>query len=203
MSRFFNYWVDTYFLFRNKQLTNLSEEIIKLHEGYDIKLIETFEDDYIDSLISFWKQSYSKNDVLATNEVRSLLLRGDACIGVVCQNRVVGMTWCGGHVAIERIPFANILKKEKNIGIGHHDFVDAGHRGKGLQRALSVVRLRYAHQKGCSAFYVFVGVKNIASVINLMKVFSEYKIVFHVKVDVPLISINLFPGFQREDWSQC
>jgi GNAT superfamily N-acetyltransferase len=203
MDRVFNYWVDTYFLFRNYLLDTNIDEIIALPVGYSIRLIKSVDDRSFESLVLLWDQAYKEKPGDAKNKVRSLLLQGDVCIGAFYQNSVIGMTWSGEQAAIQRIAFANFLKKEKCAGIGHHDFVDVDHRGKGLQRALSSVRLKYAKEKGCHAYYVFVGVKNLSSIINLMRVFSEFKVVFHVKIDVPFFTFNFFPGARKEEWSQC
>ncbi len=204
MRKIFQYWTDTYFLFA-RDLEKEMEFDYRIPGGYSLIIIKSEKDVNLDSLCSLWAKAYhsSKNSLIVKNRVKSLIRRGDVCFCVLFQGKAVGMAWSGGKKAIQEIDFAQILKREKLAALGHHDFVDEEHRGHGFQKILSLSRVNYAKKNGFTKYYVFVGVKNAASLKNLAKVFNEYKIVFHLKIDIPLRTFNFFPGANRENWALC
>jgi hypothetical protein len=197
------YWIDTYFLFK-KDLKDLKmEDKNEDFDEYHFKDIRSIEDNYFKSLLNLWTHAYNVTQDTSELELHNLFQDGDICHGLIYGDNVVGMTWSGQKKAIRRIDFANVLKNEKSAWIGHHDFISENHRGKGFQKSLSLIRMKNAKNKGCHYYYVFVGVKNFASIRNLMKVFPEYKLIFHIKIDVPLFSFNVFPGHRKEGWVAC
>lgn len=202
MRKIFNYFYDVYYLFRYDLSKNLIVNNLELAEGYSTHAIDSIDDTYFDSLVLLWEKAYSKNRTNAISEVTSTILRGDVCIAAVYQDELVGMCWSGEHAAINDLPFASLLKNEESVGIGHNHYVAPEHSGKKLQRILTTETLKYAKNKGLKTYYVFVGIKNMASTINLVKVFSEIKVVYHLKVDIPFFVFNFYPGLSSEKWSK-
>jgi GNAT superfamily N-acetyltransferase len=203
MKKIYMYWIDTYFLFRINLNENKIDEKIDLNGEYSIVPIDSINDEHADSLSLLWCRAYEVTPEAGCRAVRDLFQRGDICLGLIYRNNVVGMTWYGQEMAIDRIDFAHILKKESRVGLAHHAFIVEDHRGKGLQRALYSEMFLNGRKRGCHFYYGFVGVKNFASVRNTMKSFAEYKVVFHVKIDVPFFTFNLFPGYRQEKWVAC
>lgn len=202
MRKIFNYFFDVYYLFKLDLGGNTIVNNLELADGYSTLLINSIDNAFFNSLVSLWEKAYTKKRINAIGEVTSTLLRGDVCIAAIYQGELVGMCWSGEHAAINDLPFASLLKNEKSVGIGHNHYVDPEHSGKKLQRILTIETLIYAHNKGLKAYYVFVGVKNIVSTINLVKIFPELKLVYHLKIDIPFFVFNFYPGLTREKWSK-
>ena len=89
------------------------------------------------------------------------------------------------------------------MAIGHHTYIIPAHRGSGLQRLTDLVRRKAAQAAGCSAVYVFVGVKNVASLRNMFRSQEQCRLIYHLKVDLPLITLDLFPAVRQEGWQDC
>ena len=202
MRNIFNYFFDVYYLFRLDLRENTIINNLVLAKGYSTILIDSIDNVYFDSLVSLWEKAYNKSRSKAVDKVTSIIQRGDVCIAATYEGKLVGMCWSGEQAAINSIPFASMLKNEKSVGIGHNHYVDPEHSGKKLQRILTIETLRYAQNTGLKTYYVFVGIRNMVSTINLVKVFPELKVVYHLKIDIPFFVFNIYPGLSREKWSK-
>lgn len=207
--RLFNYWVDSYFVFKkNLRITDLNEAAA-MPTGYSIRFIHAKSSDKdIEALGDFWQRTYigeyqNKPKGAAHQQVHLILGLGDVCCGLYYHAKIVGMGWYGGKAAISRMDFAHLIRNEKNAVIGFHDFIDTQHRGHGLHRRMIAARMQHARQSGRQTYYSFVGVKNLAAVINSLKEYSDYKTICHLKIDIPFFTLNIYPGADHELWTAC
>lgn len=212
MRRLFNYWIDNYFVFRTDLQRIEPGERLELPEKYSIRIIDKKDDNKtIEALGNLWERAYfhdSKNKKKrdGKSEVLFMLKHGDLCFGVFYCEELIGMEWQGGKEAIMRMDFAHLIKSEKNVCISHHLYVEPGHRGQRLQIHLATARRQFARQAGYNNSYGFVGINNIASVINSFRdnpQYKSYKTICHIKIDLPFMVFNIFPKANSKPWAEC
>lgn len=192
---FFNYWIDSYYLFRTDLQAQDPAEIPEPPASYSVKIMDNNSNrEILDALGDLWFQAYNgESKDSAHFEVRTILNQGDVCFGIFYFDQLVGMGWHGEKAAIMRMDFAHYVKNERNVCIGHHGYVDPKHRGYRLQQQITKARENYAKMSGYRYSYAFVGINNMASVINLSKRYQHYKTITHIKIEMPFLSFNFFP----------
>lgn len=205
--RIFNYTIDGYFVFRSRLDDRAFGKVTDLPEGYSVRVARSEEDTDYPGLCDLWQEAYCQdNDTgrgVVEGIVNDLFHDGDVCCCLIYKDTVVGMDWLGFSQAIKRMQFTAYLKNESATSVGHHIYITPSHRGKGLQRATDALRKKTASEKGAISQYLFVGVKNFASVRNMMKCNQHYKLIYHAKIDIPFLQTNLFPGRHIEQWVPC
>lgn len=203
----FQYSLDAYFVFRSGLGGPRQEADIEYPAGYSIRLLYSLEDEAGEALCELWQMAYEKDAIPVPGQARRSVARlfadGDICCGLFHGDSLVGMDWVGFSSAITRMHFSRFIKHEQGASIGHHTYISFAHRGIGLQRMTDLARRDAALAAGCSAVYVFVGVKNFASLRNMFRSHEQYRLIYHLKIDLPMKTFDLFPAVRRESWQDC
>jgi hypothetical protein len=207
MKKYFQITIDAYFVFRADLLIEeRADNKYTLPDGYEIKLARTPEYEDISSLVDLWKNAYhKKNNVskeIINRNINKLFNDGDMCFLLYYQDILVGMSWLGFSQAMSRMHFSQCINPDL-ASIGHHVYIKPDHRGRSLQLVLNAKSKLTALNQNCNYHFVFVGVKNFASINNLMRSSDKYKLIYHTKIDIPFFILNLFPGFDAEIWTEC
>jgi hypothetical protein len=205
--RLFRFFVDGYFLYASDVNSVEDEPSIPLPEGYSTRVLDKTSESDINQLYQIWGEAYFTSPDLHSpvikSEVDALLEGDDVCVLLLYGEEVAGMQWAGFSDAFRRIDFARCLLKDINSAVFHHSYISPKHRGKKLQIPMMWYALQVLKSKGVQNLYTFVGVRNFASVKNMMKSYQRYQIVYHIKTDIPLLELNLFPGFDPGKWHDC
>lgn len=198
MRKLFQYSIESYYLFK----FDLSEDSAQETElPPDCKLV-IFQEatPVMSALVDFWVRAYNDVSHVAEHKIKNLFQMGNATLTIMANDKVIGMVWLGGQSAICNIDFANILRHESSVCIIHHLFVDVAHRGKKLQNFLMNKAFVIARDESYTYLYGIVGANNIASVVNCMKTFKVFKVMLHLKIDIPFFVINLYPKSSSVAW---
>ena len=200
---FFN--IDAYFLFRKDISIPSGAEITD--DSYSTREITSIEDPDFERLCVLWNEAYHENDQVASNtgrkELTELLMNGDVCCCLMYGQEPVGMGWLS-MLNSQKLPdFSTCLKGMTDAGLNHHDYITKRHRGKGLLSRIHYQQEKTLRQREKKQYYTFVGVNNFASVRQHFKTQDEYKLIYHVKIDIPFFSFNLYPSYRSSGWKSC
>lgn len=207
LKRYFKLLIDGYFLYRLDVGKLPEQPAAALLDGYSTRELDRANSDDVKQLYRIWGEAYfddpQQHSDRVRREVDELLQSDDVCVLLFCGDDVVGMLWAGFGQAFQRYNFAHCLQSENDAGLFHHSYISPAHRGKRQQ----IPKMWYAHQllkaRGVKALYSFVGVSNFASVKNMMTNYDEYQIIYHIKIDIPKMQFNLFPGLDINHWRPC
>jgi hypothetical protein len=203
----FQYSLDAYFVFRSSLGESHQKADIEYPVGYSVRELHSLEDEAGESLRELWQMAYEADTSQVSDRSRrtlaGLFADGDICCGLFHGDSLVGMDWVGFSGAIMRMHFSRFIKREQGAAIGHHTYITPAHRGFGLQRMTDAARRTSARAAGCSTVYVFVGVKNFSSLKNMFRSHEQYRLIYHLKIDLPMKTLDLFPAVQREPWQDC
>jgi len=206
-SRYFKYYLEGYLLFKQEIDSVEPVENDGLKSGYQLIIVTNdSKKETKSSLVKLWdKAYYSKMNIEnSQKDVSRQLTDGDVCCAIVFDEKIVGMSWFGFKNASKRMDFANYLTEEKRFLLIHHSFVLPSCRGWGAQRYIlsyGVEFIKKNHE--ITNMFVFVGVRNFASINNRLKNFAEYRIVYHVNVNMPFINFNIYPKKYSNGWRSC
>ena len=203
---FFRYDLDAYFVFRDfleHQAFSGADELSQsgrfwfalLDGSSDLKPLEEL---CVDG-------GYFGDD---TNTVGHALFsqftRGERCAGVFDDGRCVGMSWIAPADGNKWPSFAQIPGLGDRCGLVHMAYVRPAYRGNQLHRYLDVLRKHQLKREGKRTVVCFVGVKNFASIRSLMATNEEYRLVYHLTLDLALLpKFSLFLKRRSEDWESC
>lgn len=207
LHRLFRIFVDSYFLYTSDVDSVEDEPSVRLLEGFSTRALDKTSDSDINQLYRVWGEAYftppDLHSLKIKSEVDGLLKGDDVCVMLLCGEELAGMQWAGFSDAFRRMDFARCLLKNKNSAVFHHSYISPKYRGKKLQIPMMWFALQVLKSKGVKYLYTFVGVRNFASVKNMMKSYQRYQIVCHIKIDIPLFELNLFPGFDPSKSHDC
>lgn len=196
-NRIFYYSLDAYFIYVTYS-ESLSDIEGALPPGYSVRSIDINNTDEKRALIDLWVIAYytphEQSADRALGDIAKLKQSNNTCFGLFFGTKLIGMQWVGYEDAINTLDFASILKDRSNSAILHHVFILPDHRGKKLQTLLMLAGKQAAKSLGRAAIFTFVGVRNFASVRNMMKCSDRYQLIYHLKIDLPFCTFNIFPG---------
>lgn len=195
--------LEAYILFREPLNIDCNFKV-SLPIGYELKVYKK-GDMAPPSLIEFWCNSYcteynefTKRKV--TQQVASFFDAGDECFCIQHNGRVVGFMWVGFENNFMMRDMAQCLSDIANFCIIHRVFVAKEHRGNGLQKTMDRAVKANMVERKIEMAYIFIGAKNLASTINSMKTYSDYRLLYHVVLKLPKYKINFFPKLGTETW---
>jgi len=199
--RFFKLSFNGFILFkRNLKATDFTENII-IPDEYQILLVDKNSDkSNLKKLSVLWHHTYGSME--ADVKINQLLADGNVCSCLLNDGEFVGMVWFGFFASVQRMDFAHLLKTEQSFTILHHIFIKNSCRGWGAQRLLQNWGCKQVIASfGVDKAYAFVGVKNFASIRNFLRTFEAYKVVYHLKIDIPFITFNVYPNKSENEWN--
>ena len=203
----FQYSLDAYYVFRSRLDGPQRQDDNECPVGYTVRLISSLEDEAGEALCELWHMAYEDDTAPMSDRtckyLNQLFIEGDLCCGLFHEDTLIGMDWVGFSGALRRMHFARYIEREKGAAIGHHTYIRPAHRGAGLQRLTDLARRAAARAAGCSTVYVFVGVKNFASLKNMFRSHEQCRLIYHLKIDLPMKTLDLFPVAQCEAWQDC
>ena len=206
-SRYFKYYLEGYILFRQSIdfIENLPLADLKL--GYTLVLISKYSDETSqDSLIELWNKAYYSDDntAKARTEVLRQLDDGDICSVLIYERKMVGMSWFGFKEAAQRMDFSNIISNEKQFLLTHHVFILPIYRGWAAQRFIFSFGVNQIRQNyDINNLFVFVGMRNFASMRNSERDYAESRAIYHLKIEIPFFSFNVYPKKSQNTWRPC
>lgn len=207
LRQLFKYSLDAYFVFRSRLVESRQQIGIECPEDYSVRVLHSLEDEAGEALCELWQMAYEEDTNTGSGRARQKVARlfadGDICCGLFHDNSLVGMDWVGFSDAITRMHFSRFIEREQGAAVGHHTYISPAHRGVGLQRLTDLARKDSARAAGCSTVSVFVGVKNIASVKNMFRSHEHCSLIYHLKIDLPMKTLDLFPAVRHEAWRDC
>lgn len=197
LKRIFYFSVDAYFVYVTFS-ESLDETKAELPFGYSVRAVDISNNHEMQALVSLWLSAYYSSRIQdidrATEDIDQLAQNKNTCFGLFFGIDLVGMHWMGCEDAINTLEFARILKDYPNTAILHHVFILSNHRGKTLQNPMMMAGSQAAKNIGRTRFYTFVGVRNFASVRNMMKCSDKYQLIYHLKIEIPFFTFHFFPG---------
>jgi hypothetical protein len=204
LNRYFKYYLDGYILFRQSIMSYTEFSKADVKTGYQLSIIDNnSEDDLKARLVQLWNIAYysNDNDKKSKVDVISNLNDGDICSVIIHNNKVVGMSWFGFEKASQRMDFSHIIKDEKQFVLTHHHFNLPSCRGWGAQRVFLSYGVDYIRENyNKTTLFVFVGVRNFASIRNSLKAFTEYRLVYHLCIDIPFFKFNFYLKKHTNRW---
>ncbi|MCC5810380.1 MAG: GNAT family N-acetyltransferase [Ectothiorhodospiraceae bacterium] len=136
--------------------------------------------------------------------LHSLFQQGERCFCAIRDGSVIGLLMASPTNGRFSEKFAAIVKSEAGSWVTNTAFVDPIYRGMGLHRFVSRFTKSRLKEAGGIYAYSFVGVHNLASAINTHQTNDEYRVVYHLSVDIPLArKMNLYPKINKENWRPC
>lgn len=201
---YFRCAIEGYFLYAADPSNISVEPGAPLPSEYQLR---SFGSADLHQLCNIWKEAYFPNENIdlgiLSKKVSVLLESDDIGVGLFFGEELVGMQWAGFSDFVERTDFARYLKDEAETAIFHHSYISPAHRGKKLQLPMMWFTECAVRDRGAKTLYTFVGVNNFASVKNMMRAYERYQTVYHVKIDLPGIIMNIFPCSSLADWKGC
>jgi hypothetical protein len=162
------------------------------------KLSDSAKD--IDDLIPIW--SDYRGTPIAHRELRNTIRRyldkGDECFCAVIDGEIVGMLWVGyaNNRMLKKMAARDGLAPDE--AIVHRGFVRGAYRGRKLHIVLNEAILDDLRRRGFRRIRRYVGINNIASIINNFRVNDRCRTLYHVEVHLAGLSFNFFPGYHNQ-----
>lgn len=204
--RIFSCFLDAYFVFVTFS-ESLDEIEAELPSGYTVRAVGIDNSEKKQALVKLWLNAYYNFHVrdtdLAEADISRLAQSKNTCFGLFFGEKLVGMHWVGYEDAINAMEFTRILKAHSNAAVMHHVFILSDHRGNKLQNPMMIAGKQAAKRLGRTAIFTFVGVRNFASVRNMMECSDGYQLIYHLKIDLPFCTFNLFPGSDISNLHAC
>lgn len=198
----FSYSIESYYVFK-KELRIYNK---RYEKNTLIKIINPDDISDIKKLIKFWPEyfRFSMNDSDLQAYINKCFSNGDECFLVINNEEIIAMAWIGYSNNYMLNGMAKKINLKKDEAISHRHYVNEEHRGKKLQLHLKEYMFNYLRsEKGINTVYTYVGVHNIAGVLNNMRTNEQYMILNHISLKVLWNRINIFPGFYKEIWRIC
>jgi hypothetical protein len=207
LRRAFRFDLDAYFLFSDSlesgllaQSANLSPKNLTV----DFYIVERPAEDLL--LIDLCKEGayFGSTDQGIKKNLALNSGRVDRCIVAKHQDKYVAMSWVALGRNAEWPSFAQVPLTKKSSGLLHLSYVKPEYRGHCLQRFLDLQRKKLLAEQGFEQSVSFVGVNNFSSVRNSMACNENFKLMYHLSVEIPgLKKINFFPKWNQEHWKSC
>ena len=205
-NNYFKYYLDAYFWFR-MAVPPTSHLTMNLPAGHEVRIIQSIDDSDVPGLVALWQEAYYEPDQdhrsKAGEEVNRLLSSDNSCAVLQRAGKVVGMMWVATGDGIRQIEFARRVGALGQAAVSHHAYICPESRGMHLQNEIRKAELAFIRDNGIQTLHTFAGVKNLASVRNNLKLFHEYKLLYHLKFVLPFAEFNFFPGDSIENWRRC
>ncbi|MEX0729848.1 MAG: hypothetical protein WED00_11535 [Aquisalimonadaceae bacterium] len=129
---------------------------------------------------------------------------GERCFVAVAETDIVAMQWIAGPKSAVFKGFGAMLRNAAKRSLFHRTFVREDFRGRKLQRRIDSYMKKTLKNEGIETTYTFVGVRNFASIINCLRLNNEFRLIYHLSIDLPgLPKLNLYPKRSREPWRPC
>lgn len=195
----FSYNIETYYVFR----VNLAITVYAKTESNDVIKIDSNNILQVKQLVQFWplyyRQSKSNDEIMM--DIYSRFNDGDECFACINKGKIIAMGWIGYTNNYMLKGVAKKIGLKKDEAISHFYYVDDAHRGKGIQILLKNYIYSYIkEEKDLKTAYTYVGVHNIASLINNIKINQEYRILHHISITFMCFDFNLYPKYKIERW---
>ena len=205
--RAFYFDLDAYFMFSDRLNGKWLHEYAELRpEGLevDFHFVQSPEDDTNLILLCQEGGYFGSSNEQIRNNLASSTARGDRCIVAKHRDQYVAMSWMATGSPLCWPSFARVPLKGHGTGLLHLSFVKSDYRGHYLQRFLDLQRKKYMFDQGLEQSFTFVGVKNLSSLKNCMACNEDFRLIFHLGLDIPIFGRrNFYPKWQREGWKSC
>ena len=148
---------------------------------------------------SEWRADSSDETIRRTieRELRS----GDECYAYWDGQRIAAASWVGFRNSPYLKKFAKAFGLAEDEALRRTTFVVPEYRGRRLQVLLAAeVENHVSHSRGINRFIVYVGIRNTASLRNLLKVYEESRPVYHVRLTLLGKDIDWFPNKDQLPW---
>ena len=141
---------------------------------------------------------------IAAHAFEKRLSEGDRCFGAVVDDIFVGIRWVSfpGHSVYKS--FAALVKDEPDSCVFNGAYVSPEYRGRRIQIRLDAAMKRVLGRDGLETSFSFVGVHNFASIVNCLRCHDDYRLIYHLSVDLPFSPLlNFYPKQNVELWRPC
>jgi GNAT superfamily N-acetyltransferase len=151
----------------------------------------------IGELVEFWPDDYrfGRNSEKIKIAILSHFADGDECFLAMVDGEIAGMLWVGyqgNYMLKDMVQKDGLDNKEAII---HRAYVSPKFRGYNLHAHLSSHIKSYLKEKGYKRTRGYIGINNLASILNTIKTNDRYKTLYHLKIDLFRKSLHFFPNY--------
>lgn len=193
--------LDAYIAFRRRPPA--FDESIARALGLRFRAVELSDPETIKALITAWPMEWRVNssDDAICKTIEKELRAGDECYVYCDGERIAAASWVGFRNSPYLKKFAKAFGLAEDEALRRTTFVAPEYRGRRLQVLLAAEVENYvARRRGIKRFIVYVGIRNTASLRNLLKVYEESRPVYHVRLTVMGRGIDWFPNKDQLPW---
>jgi len=214
LSRFVRFDIDAYFWFR-RDITNLVETakipIDLQQDGWHIREVDLECKADIQMLTQLWLIAFPsyRHESRVHKELERANKNGERCWVTANKIEFGAMTWTGFSDNFMFSTIGACIKKScemvdiSEAYVGYRSYVLPKLRGYKLTATMSQSKVIAAQKAGCKTKHAFVGVKNFASVHNSLIQDDEYKLYYHVTIEILSHKWHIFPNLSKESWTPC
>ncbi len=200
--------LDGYYHFRTNLQTSALAEPLRADEmldGISLKDISVDDSAHLEGVAALLSMPEAHYPAPVTAEyVSSLLAAGDRCFIALRGKDVVAVQFSTPTDGRLSTGFAALVRHERGSWVSNSTFVAPSARGSGIQRLLARYSKSLFREAGAPHTFSFVGAHNVPSVINTFKTNDEYRFVYHLSLDLPLLARrNMYLKNEKERWRPC
>lgn len=197
-SNIFSCSIETYYVFEkdlNKPIPVISPKINVILYKIDLNQSN------INDLITYWPNyfRFSRTDEELKRSLIYYLNCGDECFCVKYNNTIVGMIWLGYQNNYMLKSLAAKIGLRKDEAILHRLYVNSDLRRQHVSSFMLSSCMNYIKVKGYNKCFVYVGIRNISSILVCIKKFDKYRIIHCLEIVLLGIRFNIFPEYSRDD----
>ena len=202
-SNLFRYELDGYIAFR--RTPPASDPSVAQAYGLRFAAVELDSPETVDALVSAWPIEWraGSSDESIRKTIERELRSGDECYAYWDGERIAAASWVGFQNSPYLEKFAKAFGLAPDEALRRTTFVVPEYRGRRLQVLLAAeVENHVSQSRGIRRFIVYVGIRNTASLRNLLKVYEESRPVYHVRLTIMGKNIDWFPNRKKLPWVQ-
>jgi hypothetical protein len=202
--RIFHWDLDAYMCFRKKPSSKstfpLTEKLV--NDGWIIREVDFTSTEDLEKVVHLFLEAFPKYRTLkgARCEIESAIKRKDLCFVLANTERFGAMVWLGLEDNGMMQSVGMFIEQQRQAAVDHRSYVSPDFRGFGVQKTINNQLTVKAESLGIEWIYGFVGAKNTASINNCMKAFQEWRIVYHLTIEIPFVKRHYFPKLKHEHW---
>jgi GNAT superfamily N-acetyltransferase len=200
-SNLFRYELDGYIAFRRRP--PVSDPSVARGYGLQFAAVELGSPQTVDALVRAWPTEWraGSSDETIRRTIERELSSGDECYAYWDGERIAAASWVGFRNSPYLKKFAKAFGLAQDEALRRTTFVVPEYRGRRLQVLLAAeVENHVSQTRGISRFIVYVGIRNTASLRNLLKVYEESRPVYHVRLTIMGKTIDWFPNRDQLPW---
>jgi hypothetical protein len=178
----------------------LPEKLV--NDGWTVREVDFQSENDFSSISNLFFEAFPQYGTLekAQKELRTAIARRDICFVLANDERFAAMVWLGFEKNRMIQSVGRFIEDKHKAAVDHRSYVSPDLRGFGVQKIINNQLSIKAKSLDIEWLYGFVGAKNTASINNCMKAFDEWRIVYHLTIELPFMKMHLFPKLKQESW---